>query len=51
MDLILDGIIKAFHLMLSGDPEIWQITFLSLKVSGIATFLSLLLGIPLGTFP
>lgn len=50
MDLILDGIIKAFHLMLSGDPEIWQITFLSLKVSGIATFLSLLLGIPLGTF-
>jgi tungstate transport system permease protein len=36
--------------MLSGDPEVWQITFLSLKVSGIATFLSLLLGIPLGTF-
>ncbi|MFQ5883256.1 MAG: ABC transporter permease [Candidatus Methylomirabilales bacterium] len=50
MDLILDGIIRAFHLMLSGDPEVWQITLLSLKVSGTATFLSLLLGIPLGTF-
>lgn len=50
MDLILDGIIRALQLMLSGDPEVWQITFLSLKVSGIATFLSLLLGIPLGTF-
>ncbi|MCZ6562255.1 MAG: ABC transporter permease [Deltaproteobacteria bacterium] len=50
MDLILDGIIQALQLMLSGDPEVWQITFLSLKVSGIATFLSLLLGIPLGAF-
>lgn len=50
MDLILDGIIRALQLMLSGDPEVWQITFLSLKVSGIATFLSLLLGIPLGAF-
>jgi tungstate transport system permease protein len=50
MDPILDGIIKAFHLMLSGDPEVWQITLLSLRVSGTATFLSLFLGIPLGTF-
>lgn len=50
MDLILDGIIQALQLMLSGDPEVWQITFLSLKVSGIATLLSLLLGIPLGAF-
>ena len=50
MDLILDGIIQAFHLMLSGDPEVWQITLLSVEVSGMATFLSLFLGIPLGTF-
>jgi tungstate transport system permease protein len=50
MDLILDGIIQAFYLVLSGDPEVWQITLLSLRVSGMATFLSLFLGIPLGTF-
>ncbi len=50
MALILDGIIRALQLMLSGDPEVWQITFLSLQVSGTATFFSLLLGIPLGTF-
>jgi tungstate transport system permease protein len=31
------------------DPEIFQITVLSLEVSILATFLSLLLGLPLGT--
>lgn len=31
------------------DPEVWQITLLSLKVSGLATFISVLIGIPLGT--
>ena len=31
------------------DPEIFQITLLSLQVSVLATFLSLLLGLPLGT--
>ncbi|MFQ5658308.1 MAG: ABC transporter permease [Candidatus Methylomirabilales bacterium] len=50
MSLILDGIIRAFQLVLGGDPEVWQITLLSLQVSGIATVLSLLLGIPLGSF-
>ncbi|MFQ5657090.1 MAG: ABC transporter permease [Candidatus Methylomirabilales bacterium] len=50
MELILDGIAKAFHLMVRGDPEVWRITLLSLQVSGTATFLSLFVGIPLGTF-
>ena len=31
------------------DSEIWQITLLSLRISGIATLLSLLFGLPLGT--
>ena len=34
---------------MSFDPEIIQITFLSLQISAVATFLSLLLGLPLGT--
>lgn len=34
---------------MSIDPEIFQITILSLQVSILATFLSLLLGLPLGT--
>lgn len=31
------------------DPEVWQITLLSLQVSALATGLSLLIGLPLGT--
>ena len=32
------------------DPEIWQITLLSLQVSALATIISLLIGLPLGTW-
>ena len=32
------------------DPEVWEITALSIKVSGIATAISLLIGLPLGTW-
>lgn len=49
MELIINGIVNALKLLFSGDPEVLQITFLSLKVSGIATGLSLLVGLPLGT--
>ena len=50
MGLIWDGIRQAFWLLITGDPEIWAITWLSLKISGCATLLSLLLGIPIGIF-
>ena len=49
MDLILEGLRKAVKLLLAGDREVMGITFLSLEVSGTATLLSLLVGIPLGT--
>jgi len=49
MDLILEGILKAFRLLVSLDPEVLRITLLSLEVSGIATFVSLLIGISVGT--
>jgi len=48
MDLIIEGIFKAFHLVFGGDAEIWAITWLSLKVSGSATLIALIMGIPLG---
>ena len=50
MGQIWDGIVQAFQLLISGDPEVLRITFLSLMVSGIATGLSLLVGLPVGTF-
>jgi tungstate transport system permease protein len=50
MDVIWQGIVEALRLLLQGDPEVWQITLLSLQVSGIATGISLVIGLPLGTW-
>jgi tungstate transport system permease protein len=49
MDLILEGIKKAFHLLITFDPEVMGITLLSLQISGTATLISLLIGISIGT--
>jgi tungstate transport system permease protein len=48
MDLILEGIKKAFWLLITFDPEVMGITLLSLQVSGSATFFSLFIGISIG---
>jgi tungstate transport system permease protein len=48
VELIWQGIVKAVELLFGGDREIWEITWLSLKISGGATLISLVLGIPLG---
>jgi len=49
MDLILEGIRQAIHLLFTLDPEVLGITALSLKVSGSATLISLCIGISSGT--
>jgi tungstate transport system permease protein len=49
MDIIIEGIKQAFILLFTLDPEVIGITWLSLKVSGIATFISLLVGVSVGT--
>lgn len=49
MDLIWEGISQAIELLFSLDPRVMEITILSLKLSGIATLISLLIGLPLGT--
>ena len=48
MDLLVSGFREAVRLLIGGDPEIWSILFLSLQVSGSATFIALALGIPAG---
>jgi tungstate transport system permease protein len=48
VDLIFGGIRHAFQLLLRGDPEVMQIMWLSIRVSGLATALSLVVGVPLG---
>jgi tungstate transport system permease protein len=48
MDLILEGIKKAFWLLFTFDPEVMGITSLSLRISGTATLISLVIGISVG---
>jgi tungstate transport system permease protein len=48
MDLILEGIVKAFQLIIALDSEVLSITWLSLKVSGTATLISVGIGISCG---
>ena len=50
MNAILDGFKTAFVLLISGDKEVIQITWLTLKVCGTATLLSVLIGLPTGIF-
>ncbi len=49
MDVIIEGLRKAFLLLVTLDPEVLGITALSLRVSGTATFFSLFFGISVGT--
>lgn len=48
MGLIWQGFLKAGELIFGFDAEVWSITWLSLKISGYATLISLALGMPLG---
>jgi len=49
MDLIVQGVIKAFQLIICFDPEVMRVMWLSLKISGTATFISLFFGVSVGT--
>jgi tungstate transport system permease protein len=48
MDSIIEGFREAFSLILSLDPELLSIIFLSLEVSGTALIIATVLGLPLG---
>jgi tungstate transport system permease protein len=48
MDLLLSGIRQALGLLAGGDGEVWSILWRSLQVSGTATLVALLIGVPAG---
>jgi tungstate transport system permease protein len=48
VDLLVDGVRRAIGLVLSGDREVLAILWLSLQVSGLATGIALVVGIPAG---
>ncbi len=47
MNEILDGIVKAFQLIFSGNPTVYDITLRSLLISGAATLIALSWGTPI----
>ncbi len=49
MDLVVEGIVKAFWLLVRADREVVRITLLTLRVSGLATLIAVVVGVPLGT--
>lgn len=49
MNVITDGLIEAGRLLATLDPDVIDITYRTLQVSCTATFLSVLIGIPVGT--
>ena len=48
MDLLWAGLREALRLLVTGDREVVAILLLSLQVSGLATLISLVLGVPAG---
>ena len=50
MQLISESFITAFYLLISGDPDLYEIIFLSIKVSLTSLLGSVTIGLPLGAF-
>jgi tungstate transport system permease protein len=50
MDLLWEGFTEAVRLIVTLDPEVLEITLLTLTVSGTATLISLAIGITAGSF-
>jgi tungstate transport system permease protein len=48
VDVLVEGVRRAIGLLYGADPEILTVLWLSLQVSGTATLIALLLGIPAG---
>lgn len=50
MNVISEGMQEALRLLLTADPDVIAITLRTIQVSGISTGISILLGVPFGTF-
>lgn len=49
MNIFIDTGREAMRMLFSGDRYLWQIVLLSLRVSGVAVLLGVIIGIPIGT--
>ena len=48
MDLVWDGLKEAIRLLIHNDADVYEIAWRSIRVSGTATIVSLLMGVPVG---
>lgn len=48
MDLLIDGLKRAVEMIITGDREVYEITWRTLRISLTAILVSTLIGIPLG---
>ncbi len=48
MSEITSGLVQAIRMILSGDPALYEIIWLSLRVSGSALIISTIVGVPVG---
>jgi tungstate transport system permease protein len=49
MNIFTEGLQSAFQMLRSLDPDVLSITWRTIHVSTVATFISILIGIPIGT--
>lgn len=47
MNVVIEGLKKGFMLLISMDPKVYGITLFTLKITGIATMISLIIALPL----
>jgi tungstate transport system permease protein len=50
MNVIWQGLVEAVKLIIRLDPEVLTVLFLTLRVTGTATLIALVLGLPIGTY-
>jgi tungstate transport system permease protein len=48
MEFLWAGIQHGWHLLVSGDPYIWHVVLVTLKVTAVSTVVALLVGLPIG---
>ncbi len=44
------GLVEALRLLFRGDPDVYQVIYRTVQVSGTATIIGMIIGVPLGTF-
>jgi tungstate transport system permease protein len=49
LNVVTEGLVEAMRLLVALDPDVLNITMRTIQVSGTATFVSVLIGIPIGT--